>query len=155
MPQRSAGILLYRHTGADSDSDSYTYAHANGYRHTNARAYGNGHACAHPDADAKGVPSALDLVTYPTDRQVMRLILANLALSRPFVAPPGVPAERATVLRKAFLATATDPAFLAAAKRAGRDISVFSADEIDRLLKENYALPAEIVRRASEISTAR
>jgi tripartite-type tricarboxylate transporter receptor subunit TctC len=108
-----------------------------------------------PDADAKGIPSALDLMTDPTDRQVARLILANLALSRPFVAPPGVPAERAMALRKAFLATAVDPAFLAAAKRAGRDISVFTADEIDGLLKESYALPAEIIRRAAEISTAR
>ncbi len=108
-----------------------------------------------PDADAKGVPSALDLVTDPQDRQVMRLILANLELSRPFVAPPGMPADRTAALRKAFLATATDPAFLAAATRAKREITVFTADEIDALLKESYALPAEIIRRAAEISAGR
>jgi len=108
-----------------------------------------------PDATAKGVPSALDLVTEPQDRQVVRLILANLAMSRPFVAPPAVPADRAGALRKAFLATAADPAFLAAAARAKRDISVFTAQEIDALLKESYALPAEIIRRAAEISAAR
>src|SRR5262245_51822053 len=56
-----------------------------------------------PDADARGVPSVLDIVTNAQDRQVVRLILANLELSRPFVAPPAVPTERANALRKAFL----------------------------------------------------
>jgi tripartite-type tricarboxylate transporter receptor subunit TctC len=107
------------------------------------------------DATAHGIPSALDLVTNPQDRQVMRLVLANLAMSRPFVAPPRLPAERTAALRRAFLATAADPAFLAAASRAKRDISVFTAEEIDTLLKESYALPADIVRRAAELSAAR
>jgi len=108
-----------------------------------------------PDADAHGVPSALDVVTDPKDRQVVALVLANLAMSRPFVAPPGVAPERAGALRQAFLTTAQDPAFLAVAARAKRDISVFTADEIDALLKASYALPPDIIRRAAEISAGR
>src|SRR4029079_9128825 len=108
-----------------------------------------------PDADAHGIPSALELVTDPQDRQVVRLILANLDLSRPVVAPPGLPPERTKALRAAFLATAADPAFLATAKRAAREISVFRADEIAAWLKDSYALPPEIVRRASELSAGR
>jgi tripartite-type tricarboxylate transporter receptor subunit TctC len=73
-------------------------------------------------------------------------------MSRPFVAPPGVPLERIKALRDAFDATAKDPAFLAAAQKAGRDISVYTADEIDALLKESYALPEAIIQRAAEIS---
>jgi hypothetical protein len=41
------------------------------------------------------------------------------------------------------------------AKRTGREISVFRADEIDALLKDSYALPAEIIRRASDLSAGR
>ena len=108
-----------------------------------------------PDADAHGVPSALDVVTDPKDRQVVALVLANLAMSRPFVAPPGVAPERAGALRQAFLATAQDPGFLAVAARGKRDISVFTADEIDALLKASYALPPDIIRRAAEISAGR
>ena len=104
------------------------------------------------EATAKGVPSAYDLVTDPKDRQVVRLILANLELSRPFVAPPGLPPERAKALRDAFYATAEDPAFLAAARKAGRDIDVFRHTEIDALLKESYALPPDIIQRASDVS---
>ena len=108
-----------------------------------------------PEADAMGIPSALDLATKPQDRQVTQLILANLAMSRPFVAPPGVPPERMKALRDAFEATAKDPVFLAAAQKAGREISVYTADEIDVLLKESYALPEAIIQRATEVSAPR
>ena len=101
----------------------------------------------------KGVPSALDLITDPQDRQAARLILSQLAMSRPFVAPPGLPAERLKTLRDAFNATAADPLFLAAAKKAGRDISPITGEDIDRLLKDSYALPAAVIKRAIAIST--
>jgi len=108
-----------------------------------------------PEATAMGIPSALDLAATPQDRQVTELILANLAMSRPFVAPPGVPPERIKALRDAFEATAKDPLFLAAAQKSGRDINVYTAGEIDALLKESYALPEAIIERAAEISAPR
>ena len=74
-------------------------------------------------------------------------------MSRPFAAPPGLPPERLRLLRDAFNATAADPLFLAAAKKARRDISPITGEDIDRLLQESYALPAAVVRRAIEIST--
>jgi tripartite-type tricarboxylate transporter receptor subunit TctC len=86
---------------------------------------------------------------------VTQLVLANLALSRPFVAPPGVPPERMQALRVAFEATAKDPVFLAAAQKSGREISVYTADQIDTLLKESYALPEAIIRRAIDVSAPR
>ncbi len=108
-----------------------------------------------PDATARGVPSSYDLVSKAEDRQVMRLVLAQLEFSRPFVAPPGLPAERAKALRDAFDATVQDPAFLAAAKKAGREIVVYRYDEIDALLKESYALPPAIIERAASVSAQR
>jgi tripartite-type tricarboxylate transporter receptor subunit TctC len=107
------------------------------------------------EADAMGIPSALDLARTPQDRQVTQLILANLAMSRPFVAPPGVPVERMAALRDAFDATTKDPAFLAAAQKSGREISVYTAAQIDALLKESYALPETVVQRATEVSAPR
>jgi hypothetical protein len=41
------------------------------------------------------------------------------------------------------------------ARRTGREISIFKADEIDALLKESYALPTDIIRRAGELSAGR
>jgi tripartite-type tricarboxylate transporter receptor subunit TctC len=108
-----------------------------------------------PEASALGIPSALDLVTDPRDRQAVALILANLEMSRPFVAPPDAPADRIKTLRDAFDSTAKDPAFLATAAKAGREISVIGAREIDALLAESYALPKDIIQRAAEVSAAR
>jgi tripartite-type tricarboxylate transporter receptor subunit TctC len=108
-----------------------------------------------PEPEMAGVPSALDLVKDPKDNQVVRLVLANLAMSRPFAAPPAMPAERLKALRQAFVDTAEDPVFLAAAKKAGRDINLFKGEQIEALLRESYARPQDIVQRASEVSSAK
>ena len=105
-----------------------------------------------PEPGTESVPTAIDLVQSPAEKQIFSLIFGALAMSRPFVAPQDVPAERLAALRAAFEATARDPAFLEAAKKAGRDIIVFRGAEIDALLAEQYALPADVVRRATELS---
>jgi tripartite-type tricarboxylate transporter receptor subunit TctC len=106
-----------------------------------------------PHPEMKGVPSALDLIRNTNDHQAARLILSQLAMSRPFVAPPGLSAERLKTLRDAFNATAADPGFLAAAGKAHRDISPITGEDIDHLLEESYTLPAAVVQRAVDIST--
>jgi tripartite-type tricarboxylate transporter receptor subunit TctC len=106
-----------------------------------------------PDATSRGIPSIYDLVTDPADKQVVQLVLGNLELSRPFVAPQEVPADRLDALRRAFEATTKDPAFLAAAAKSGREISPMFAPEIDALLADSYAMPKAIIDRAIAVST--
>jgi tripartite-type tricarboxylate transporter receptor subunit TctC len=108
-----------------------------------------------PEPEMKDAPFVLDLIADAQEKQAARLILASLAMSRPFVAPPGLPPERLSILRQAFSATAQDAAFLAAAKKAGRDISPISGEDIDRLLKDSYSLPPAVIKRAIYISAAR
>jgi hypothetical protein len=108
-----------------------------------------------PESEMAGVPFALDLIKAPRDNQVARLMLANLAMSRPFAAPPALPAERSSALRAALVATVGDPVFLAAARKAGRDISLFKGEQIEALLRESYALPHDIVQRTADVSSAK
>src|SRR4051812_45249988 len=54
----------------------------------------------HPD-----VPLVLDLAKTPEDRAALEMVVAPQLFSRPFAAPPGVPAERVAALRAAFAAT--------------------------------------------------
>src|SRR5262244_2418462 len=63
------------------------------------------------------VPLITDFATTDRERQILRLVFSRQAMARPFVAPPGVPAERLAALRAAFDATMTDPEFLAEAKQ--------------------------------------
>ena len=63
--------------------------------------------------DFPGVPAVVDLVSKPEDRQLLELMVGPGAMARPFVAPPGLPANKATLLRRAFDATMQDPEFRA------------------------------------------
>ena len=63
------------------------------------------------------VPMFIDLAKNESDRQALELLLSRQEYSRPYYAPPQVPAARLTVLRRAFDATVKDEAFLADAAR--------------------------------------
>ena len=72
--------------------------------------------------DLPDVPSALDLVGDPQNKQVMELILMRQEAGRPFAAPPGTPADRVAALRQAFEETLKDPDFIAEAEKTQLEI---------------------------------
>jgi tripartite-type tricarboxylate transporter receptor subunit TctC len=92
-----------------------------------------------------GVPLITDFATTDRQRQILRLVFGRQAMARPFLAPPGVPAERKQALRAAFDATMRDPAFLAEAKQHGLEVNPVGGAEIDKLIEELYQTPADIV----------
>lgn len=99
-----------------------------------------------PNPEIKA-PFVLDLLQSPDDKQVVRTAISQLAMARPFTAPPNVPPERVAALRAAFDATIKDPAFLADAKQQQLDITPYSGAQIDALMKDIYATPPELIAR--------
>ena len=81
---------------------------------------------------------------------VLNLIVLRQTMARPYVAPPGVPAERLHALQRAFNATMTDPAFLADARRQDLEVRPVSGAEATALLNDAYATPPDLVRQAIE-----
>ncbi len=67
-------------------------------------------------------PVTIDLAKNDQDRQALKFMLGREEAARPYFAPPGIPAERLAILRKAFMDTVSDPAFLKDA--AARNIAV-------------------------------
>jgi tripartite-type tricarboxylate transporter receptor subunit TctC len=102
-----------------------------------------------PHPDLKGVPVVLDLAKTQQDRDAMRVVFARQAIGRPFAAPPGVAADRVKALRAAFDATMKDKAFLDEAAKARIEINPSTGAEVEALLKQVYATPEPIVRRAA------
>ena len=98
-----------------------------------------------PELTAMGVPWVMDLAETDETRQILNLVFTRLAVGRPYVAPPNLPADRAEALRRAFEATMVDPEFLADAGRARLEIKPMSGKEAQRLIEEAYATPQEIV----------
>jgi hypothetical protein len=98
-----------------------------------------------------GVPLVMDLTEDAQKKAALKLIVSRQIMARPFAAPPGVPADAARILRSAFDATTKDAEFLAEAKNLNLDVDPVGAAEIEALLKEIYASPAEIAKLASEL----
>jgi tripartite-type tricarboxylate transporter receptor subunit TctC len=103
----------------------------------------------HPDLP--DVPLIVDLAKNDEQRQVLRLIFARQALGRPYLAPPGVPAERVAILRQAFMDTMADKEFLAEAEKAQLEITPIAGDAVQKLVTGVYQTPAAIAQKAAEI----
>ena len=100
------------------------------------------------------VPALAEVVKDEQKLKVLRLILAPQEMDRPLLAPPGVPAERVAILRKAFDAAVADPAFLAEAKRQSLEVDPVSGEEVAQTVREAYALPKDIVAAAKNAMKA-
>jgi tripartite-type tricarboxylate transporter receptor subunit TctC len=104
-------------------------------------------ASLEPDPRLSGVPSALDFARAPEEQQALQLFFARASIGRPFVAPPGVPAERIAVLRQAFDRTLHDPDFLDDAERQSLNVVPLSGAKLGDIIAAAYKTPPEIVRR--------
>jgi tripartite-type tricarboxylate transporter receptor subunit TctC len=101
----------------------------------------------HPDLP--DVPLVTELAKSTSQRQMLRMIFARQVMGRPFLAPPGIPADRLAALRKAFMDTMTDKDFLADCEKAKLEISPVPGDQVEGLVKEIYATPPEIAQQAA------
>jgi tripartite-type tricarboxylate transporter receptor subunit TctC len=102
------------------------------------------------DPDLSDVPLALDLIDDPEKKQILYLHFAPQAMGRPFAAPPGIPGDRKAALIKAFDAAMQDPELLAEAAREKMDIAPMTGPEIEALLSQLYAIPADVIAKAAK-----
>ena len=96
-------------------------------------------------------PAILDLVTAPEDRQIVGLVLDRMTLGRPFIAPPGVPAQRLAVLRKAFRQAVEDPEFRADAEKQKLAIDPTWGDAAETIIQRLSRTPPNVVERTRAI----
>ena len=95
-----------------------------------------------------GVPTVFEFTTSEEQRQVLTFFAGNTRQGRPILAPPGVPADRVTALRRAFDATMKDQAFLKEAETMGFEVFAQTGEQITSLVAASLATPADIVKRA-------
>ncbi len=99
------------------------------------------------------VPSALDLVTNPEDKQLLQAGLAQVTMGRPYLMPPEVPADRVAIMRKAFEDTFKDAGFLADSNRMALGVdNPRTGAQIQRVLEDAYRTPPNIVARLRTLS---
>jgi tripartite-type tricarboxylate transporter receptor subunit TctC len=108
-----------------------------------------------PHPDLKGVATMYDLVQSDEVRQVWELIFTPKLMSRPFVLPPDVPADRVAALRTAFERLVKDPAFLAEMDKISYEVSFVSAPETEALMRRVYGFPPEIIAKMVDAISSR
>ncbi len=95
-------------------------------------------------------PTILDVVPAG-DRPIVEMLLARLALGRPFVAPPGVPADRVELLRLAFRHAMEDPELLAEAAAQKLATNPTWGAEAQTLVVKMYQTPPALMERIRKI----
>lgn len=99
--------------------------------------------------DLPNVPLVLDLARNATDRTVLEFLVARQYMGRPYVAPPGTPADRVAALRAAFDATMKDAKFKAEADKARLPLSPISGKQVQDHVARLFAMPKDIIDRAN------
>jgi tripartite-type tricarboxylate transporter receptor subunit TctC len=99
----------------------------------------------HPEL--KHIPTFMELAKTEADRQALRLVFARQEYGRPFFAPPDVPAERVTALRRSFDATLADKNFIADAAALSLDIEPMTGEQVAELVAAVSATEPAVVER--------
>lgn len=100
------------------------------------------------------VPTAREMAKDPQARLLVEAAEVPYLLSRPFVAPPDVPADRAKALQDAFMAMAKDQDFAADAKKINVDVSPVGAADAMKMLDMLAAAPQDIKDKLKELFSA-
>lgn len=98
----------------------------------------------------RDVPLVLDVTHNEAERHVFEILMGMKALGRPFFVAPGVPKDRTEALRAAFMATMRDTDFLAEAGQVLGPIDPVSGADMQAIIANVYALPAEVIAQARE-----
>ena len=101
--------------------------------------------------DLPDVPFIFDFVKTDLDRKALELLMAPDAFAWPFVAPPGVAADRVEILRRAFDETMIDKAFLAEAKQTNLEINPLGGEVIQSKIDRILSFDAHVIARAKEL----
>jgi hypothetical protein len=89
------------------------------------------------------------------EKQMARLLYGPSEITRPFVAPPGVPRARVAALRKAMIDTMKDPGLIADGKRIKTVFRPMSGKDVAAAFAEYYKTPQALVDKVYALTTKR
>lgn len=98
----------------------------------------------------RGAENAYDLVDSEETKKALDVIFRQGEAGRPVAGTPSMPADRTAALRKAFMDTMKDPAFLADAKKTRLTIEPSSGEQLTALFESFYAMPPSVITAAKK-----
>ena len=104
----------------------------------------------HRHPDLPNVPLAMELASKPEDKALFELFDTPLQIGRPYVLPPGVPAERVKAIRAAFNQMVKDKDFIAENTKEGRELEYIDGDAMQALYERLGQMPATMIDRLKD-----
>lgn len=95
------------------------------------------------------VPLITEFADSDNELRAMEIIFARQVMGRPYLAPPGIPADRLDALRRAFDAVARDPEFVRDAEQLQVELNPVSGENVDALLERVYGASATAIEIAA------
>lgn len=96
-------------------------------------------------------PMIYDLAKNDEDRAVMKFVFGLAEITRPFAAPPGVPADRLAALRKAFWDAATSDGLKADAAKMKLIVDPQNAKDTEEAFRTIMSVPKEVIEKAKTV----
>lgn len=103
------------------------------------------------DKDLPDVPLMMELGRNEDERSALQLFALGNAMGRSIMATPGIPADRVAALRKAFMATMTDPELVAFTSERKIDFGpALTGEELEKLVERTLAVSPAVVTLAKQ-----
>ena len=102
--------------------------------------------------DLKDVPTLVELATNEDDRKLLAFAVSSAEIGRSILAPPGLPADRTALLRKAFDATMKDPELLAEIQKSNLDFEPLDGASLAKIVAAAANADEKVVARMQKIT---
>jgi len=96
-------------------------------------------------------PSIMELATTEQQKQILKVAILSADLGRPFMAPPGVPADRVAALRQAFIKTIQDPDYVKEVANRKETPTLVDGLRAEAIIKDLFSTPPEVLKEARAI----
>jgi tripartite-type tricarboxylate transporter receptor subunit TctC len=102
------------------------------------------------EPDLSDVPLWKELAQNDQQRQMLTVLSGDMAVGRPLLTAPGVPAERVKALRQAFDETFKDPRFIEAAAQAKMYLNPIPGEELQQIVGEILSPAPDVIASIKE-----
>ena len=97
------------------------------------------------------VPTAMEFARTPDEKRVLEAILNATEVGTAFFTTPGAPAERVTLLRRAFDATMQDPDFKTDVEKMRVSLAPMKGEDLQKLVSQVSDLPADVTEMVRKV----
>ena len=104
-----------------------------------------------PHPELPDVPTAMEFARTPDEKRLLEAILNATEVGTAFFTTPGAPAERVTLLRRAFDATMQDPEFKADVEKMRVSLAPMKGEDLQKLVSQVSDLPADITEQVRKV----